>query len=312
MTAPGLSRELVSALSSSIGEAIGEPSFTAKLDRHRGIGGDGGALVRVITDANNTSRRFFCKQGRNVEEDVTMLHGEFLGVKAMWDTGTVRVPRPICNASTASGQPFVVFEYVDMRGHDGGRALGNALARMHQKTSPNKEYGFEVENTCGPTPQPNGWMGSWSEFWDVQRLGYMLDLCAKKHGERRYPREKQVRAKVKEILVPHEKEHDVNPSLCHGDLWTGNVGTTLDGESIIFDPAAYYGDREVDIAMTMLFGRLHRDFYVGYNEVWPLPEGWKQRVVIYNAYHILNHEIIFGGGYWGQACAMLDEILGIQ
>ncbi len=63
-----LSISQVSALSSSIGEAVGEPSFTAKLNRHRGIGGDGGALVRVITDANNPSRRFFCKQGRNVQE----------------------------------------------------------------------------------------------------------------------------------------------------------------------------------------------------------------------------------------------------
>ncbi len=39
----------------------------------------------------------------------------------------------------------------------------------------------------------------------------------------------------------------------------GNVGTTANGEGVIFDPAAYYGDREVDIAMTMLFGQLNRE-----------------------------------------------------
>ncbi len=29
------------------------------------------------------------------------------------------------------------------------------------------------------------------------------------------------------------------------------------------------------------------------------------------AYHILNHEVIFGG-YWGQACEALDEILDMK
>ncbi len=39
----------------------------------------------------------------------------------------------------------------------------------------------------------------------------------------------------------------------------GNVGMTVSGEEVIFDPATYYGDREVDIAMSRLFGSLNRE-----------------------------------------------------
>ena len=40
-----------------------------------------------------------------------------------------------------------------------------------------------------------------------------------------------------------------------------------DGVPVIFDPAVYYGDRESDIAMTvMLFGGFGRNFYRAYGQ----------------------------------------------
>jgi fructosamine-3-kinase len=61
--------------------------------------------------------------------------------------------------------------------------------------------------------------------------------------------------------------------------------------------------------MTHLFGAQSSKFYAAYNAEWPLPEGYQQRQVIYNLYHILNHYVLFGGGYWSQACGMMDRIL---
>ena len=73
--------------------------------------------------------------------------------------------------------------------------------------------------------------------------------------------EKQLRIKVKEIL----SQHQVVPSLVHGDLWSGNQAHCSNGDPVIYDPATYYGDREVDLAMTKLFGSNSNKFYETYN-----------------------------------------------
>jgi len=107
-------------------------------------------------------------------------------------------------------------------------------------------------------------------------------------------------AHVCDILDAHAPQ----PSLVHGDLWSGNVGF-LAGAPVLFDPAVYYGDREVDLAMTELFGGFPREFYSAYEAAWPLPPGYELRKHLYNLYHLLNHLNLFGGGYLGQVNSTL-------
>ena len=97
--------------------------------------------------------------------------------------------------------------------------------------------------------------------------------------------------------------------MLHGDLWGGNLAYSVAGDPVIFDPATYYGDREAEIAMTELFGRMPSNFYTAYNEAWPLDPGYASRKRLYNLYHILNHANMFGGGYVGQAAGMIDALL---
>jgi len=61
--------------------------------------------------------------------------------------------------------------------------------------------------------------------------------------------------------------------------------------------------------MTYVFGGYSSDFYDGYESEWPLPEGHEKRRTVYNLYHILNHEVLFGGGYLRQAQGMIQQIL---
>ncbi len=86
-------------------------------------------------------------------------------------------------------------------------------------------------------------------------------------------------------------------SLLHGDLWVGNVFARADGTGCLVDPAAHYGFREADLAMTRLFGSLPPAFYDAYEAAWPLPEGAGSRVDLFNLYHLLNHLNLFGGAY---------------
>jgi len=45
-----------------------------------------------------------------------------------------------------------------------------------------------------------------------------------------------------------------------------------------------------------------------YDEAWPLPQGWRARLQLYELYHVLNHYNLFGGGYGAQAFAMVRKL----
>ena len=50
------------------------------------------------------------------------------------------------------------------------------------------------------------------------------------------------------------------------------------------------------------------DFWKGYRSLIPKDEGFAARSVLYEAYHILNHYNLFGGGYYNQACGLLQRL----
>jgi fructosamine-3-kinase len=116
------------------------------------------------------------------------------------------------------------------------------------------------------------------------------------------------------------EHHHPQPSIVHGDLWSGNASFTTDDKPVIFDPAIYWGDsarrrlrqREVDLAMTELFGGFPATFYQGYEEIYPIDPGYhSHRKLLYNLYHILNHYNLFGGSYQQQANSAIDTLLKI-
>ena len=104
-------------------------------------------------------------------------------------------------------------------------------------------------------------------------------------------------ARVPELANGHKPV----ASLLHGDLWSGNANFDAAGEPVVYDPAVYFGDRETDLAFTRLFGDFPEAFYESYDAVWPVAEGFEDRIDIYNVYHLLNHYNIFGGNYGEQA-----------
>ena len=98
-------------------------------------------------------------------------------------------------------------------------------------------------------------------------------------------------------------------ALVHGDLWSGNAGVDKNGKGVIFDPASWWADNEVDIAMTNLFGGVGREFYEEYHKIFPIRKGFEKRIIIYNFYHILNHANMFGGSYFNQVKQYVKSIL---
>jgi fructosamine-3-kinase len=234
-----------------------------------------------------------------------MFQAEALGLQQIWETHTIRVPKPICYG-TANDSAYIVLEWLNLSRANGSNhaweEMGRQLAAMHKATS-NQGFGWEINNTIGSTPQINTWTKDWTDFFTVHRIGYQLKLARRNGGALRNG--EPLLTAIPEILA----NRSVKPSLVHGDLWSGNASITDVGEPTILDPATYYGDREVDLAMTELFGGFPAAFYRGYNQAWPLNSGYERRKILYNLYHILNHFNLFGGGYESQANRMIEQLL---
>jgi fructosamine-3-kinase len=224
---------------------------------------------------------------------LSMFQAEALGLNHLIEVDAMRVPQPICWGATER-HAYLVLSYLDLGGQGtvaGWRKMGENLAKMHRYRWANS-FGWHSSNTIGSTPQMNSWRVNWLDFFAENRLAYQFQLA----GARAFPQAQQLLDCLPQLLT-----HDPVPSLVHGDLWSGNAGFTKDGEPAIFDPATYWGDREVDIAMTELFGGFPTAFYEGYNAIYPLDVGYGYRKVVYNLYHLLNHYNLFGGSYQGQA-----------
>lgn len=284
------------AIAATITEATGLPF---RLTAHTAVaGGDINESFRL--DGADGARYFLKLNGA---QQHLMFAAEAEALDAIASTNTIRAPRPVAHG-IAGRQSYLVLEHLELSSRGNAHLLGEQLAALHRCTSP--RFGFAQDNFIGTTPQPNTWTDDWITFWRDQRLGFQLQLAAKNgyRGELQ-----QAGEKLLDVLPAFFAGYNPQPSLLHGDLWGGNHAYLTDGTPTIFDPAAYYGDRECDLAMTELFGGYPADFYAAYRAAWPLDAGYAQRRNLYNLYHVLNHANLFGGGYVRQAEQMMRALL---
>ena len=337
-------------LSNAVSEALGRTVELEMTTTSGGSAGGSGATTLVVQEKQmmssitsssperqqspSTTSKYFVKSSSNHRANQQMMYGEYCSVQALHQTRTIRVPKPIAyGKDEIRARTFVIFEYLTFAPSPPSQyRLGQQLAQLHLESIPTNpqphQYGFHVNNTIGATLQPNlPYFDHWTDFYIHHRLDHMLQLT-NQVGMSNDDIE-ALRIKVRNVLQQHTT---VQPSLVHGDLWGGNKGFCYDNNDIdnasaganekpsqsqprvivpcIFDPASYYGDREVDIAMTYVFGGFTADFYQGYDSIFPLAMGHESRRIIYNLYHILNHDVLFGGsGYRNQARNMIYEIL---
>lgn len=288
--------QLVSHISASICDATHNPF---ELKKATPVGG--GSINRSFRLEGADGQRYFLKVNNALHHP--MFIAEAAGLDAIAATGTLRVPRTIAHG-IAGEQGYLVLEYLELGSRGNAHMLGQQLAALHRSTA--DLFGFAGDNFIGTTWQPNAPADDWIGFWRKNRLGFQLQLAARNgHGGLL----QSLGKKLQDALPVFFAGYTPQPSLLHGDLWGGNHGFLADGMPAIFDPAAYYGDRECDLAMTELFGGYDADFHAAYRAAWPLHAGYAQRRDLYNLYHILNHANLFGGGYARQAEQMMQRLL---
>jgi fructosamine-3-kinase len=284
------------AIAAAISSATQQPF---QLGGHAAAGG--GCINQTYRIRGLDHRQFFIKL--NAADKHAMFAAEAEGLNTIAVTNIIRVPRPISHG-IVSGQSYLVLEHLELSSRGDAKLLGEQLAALHRCSA--KQFGFAQDNFIGTTPQPNTWTDDWVTFWRERRLGFQLRLAA----QNGYGGQLQTLGeKLLDALPSFFAGYTPQPSLLHGDLWSGNHAFLADGTPTIFDPATYYGDRECDLAMTELFGGYPADFYAAYRAAYPLNAGYTTRRDLYNLYHILNHANLFGGGYARQAQQMMQRLL---
>ena len=201
---------------------------------------------------------------------------------------------------------ILLIEWIDMHNFD-QKKLGKGLGELHLKSAESnpKMFGFPVEGFIGTTDQKKGFEDNWIDcFLNLRIIPQLLSLKSR-------ILDKEIINKVKEKIKSELLNHKPINALVHGDLWSGNAGMDKNGKGVIFDPASWWADNEVDIAMTKLFGGFRKEFYEEYHRIFPIKNGFEKRIIIYNFYHILNHANMFGGGYLKQVKDYVKAILNM-
>ena len=201
---------------------------------------------------------------------------------------------------------ILLIEWIDMHNFD-QKKLGKGLGELHLKSAESnpKMFGYPVEGFIGTTEQKKGLEDNWIDcFLNLRIIPQLLSLKSR-------ILDKEITKKLKEKIKSELLNHNPINALVHGDLWSGNAGMDKSGKGVIFDPASWWADNEVDIAMTKLFGGFRKEFYEEYHKIFPIKNGFEKRIIIYNFYHILNHANMFGGGYLKQVKDYVKAILNM-
>lgn len=286
---------------SSIEEAISQ-STKEKFLRQESSSLSGGSISRSQCIKGRDGRVFFCKE--NDLSFLSFFEAEAKALQEIKETNTIRTPQ-VLTVGTIDLSSFLLLEFIKegASSSDGQKEMGKQLAKLHKIEQP--FFGWTLDNCIGSTPQPNPRSENWIEFYRVHRLQHQFQLAARKG---------QSFDKAEKLILHLEsffKDYTPHPSLLHGDLWGGNASHDQAGNPFIFDPASYYGDREADVAFTYMFGGFSPSFYEGYEEEYALHPGFKNRKILYNLYHELNHFNLFGGGYASSAQSSIHQLVSL-
>jgi protein-ribulosamine 3-kinase len=262
----------------------------------------GGGCINNAVHLVTSSGSFFLKTNEATLYP-GMFEAEAMGLKMLKEQGVIGVPGVI-GSGVEGNQSFILLEYIGSgkKIPDYWQDFGRSLAALHQVTS--NRFGLDHDNYIGSLPQQNSAERTWVEFYITKRLQPMVEMAAnaRKPSEDWIMRFDTLYKKLPGML-PEEP-----PSLLHGDLWNGNFMTAKDGRAWLIDPAVYFGNREMDLAMTRLFGGFEEGFYDAYHEAFPLLPGWRERIELYQLYPLLVHVNLFGGGYIGKVKDILNRV----
>ena len=225
----------------------------------------------------------------NAADKADMFEKEAKNLKILSESNSFIIPE-VFQHGIFENKSFLLLQYIENLETTGNIGdFAENLVKLHQNRQ--DSYGLNFDNYIGKIAQKNTVATHWVDFYIQNRLQFQIDLAGDKiptHIKKNFNRLYQKLS----TIIPVEKA-----SLLHGDLWNGNYFYNLQGKAVLFDPAVYYGHREIDLAMMSLFGGFEQEIYRIYHDLFPLEPDWKNRLKIYQLYPLLVHVNLFGASY---------------
>lgn len=251
----------------------------------------GGDIHRAALLAASDEKRYFLKYNSDPSA-AAMFRTEALGLALLGASQVIAVPK-VLQHGEAGEYAFLLLEYVapGVKNRRFWEDFGQSLAALHGTTS--ARFGFAHDNFIGSLPQSNTRHDSWPDFFAEERLMPQMRR-ARTDNRLNINDERSLERLCKKLssICPAEP-----PALAHGDLWSGNFLCNPDGKPVLIDPAASFAHREMDLAMSRLFGGFDPVFYESYQDARPLEKNFDERIEVYQLYYLLVHVNLFSGGY---------------
>lgn len=253
-----------------------------------------------ITDADG--QHFFLKWNSSAPADMFPKEEKGLELLRSAQSG-LKCPKVIEADSTDNGTGFILMTFIKRgTGKSGSdRQFGEQLAALHREAD--DQFGLDYDNYIGRLSQSNKKHGRWINFFIEERLEPQLQMALNDGKFQSAIRDNfnRLYGRLPDLL-PEEPA-----SLLHGDLWNGNYCYDSEGSPAVYDPAVYYGNREIEIAFTHLFGGFSTEFYRSYQASFPMEDDFNSRKDIYNLYPLLVHTNMFGGSYIRQVQSIISR-----
>lgn len=256
----------------------------------------GGAVNNVWRLTLDDGRAYVLKGSVDAPPDLFPL--EAVGLRALHERAGIRTPQ-VFEVSAH----HVLMEALHPRPDtdEFWEAAGRTFATLH--TVRGDRFGWDTDGWLGLLPQENGWADDGHEFFAEHRI-------------RRYLREPKVRralepadlAGLERICERLPQLVPTSPSvLNHGDLWRANIVADPAGEPVFLDPAVCWMWAESDLSMMYCCDPPPDRFFRAYEEISPLPDGWRDRMPLL---HLREHlSVLAHFGTYGDTVARVRDVV---
>ncbi len=274
--------------------------YDCRILNHAAVsGGDINQTYKLSTSAGS----FFLKKN-SAKAFPGMFEAEGFGLSQLRAQSFFTIPDVVQNFEL-SNSTYLLMKFLETGSPkpDFWEDFGHKLAMMHQRTQ--GEFGLDQSNYIGSLQQKNDESSNWEDFFIEMRLEPLIKMAVDERliSKMDLPLFNKLFALLQDFF-PKEA-----PAFLHGDLWNGNFSIGADGYACLFDPAVYFGHREMDLGMTRLFGGFDTSMYESYHHAYPLESGWERRLQIANVYPLLVHLNLFGISYYSQVRSAIQNFI---